>query len=207
MEAGQVAGWTGNQWIMRNCTWHEGILYFSRYHTPQMPISIRDCSFDQVTFTTNGDQFITDTNYSDFDYNAYTNASNLFPVGCAHDKKSVTFNWQTGFAGTYYLPTNPTNSVLINAGDVTADTVGLYHFTTQTNQLKETNSVVDIGYHYVALGTNGFPVDTDGDGIPDYLEDANGNGVVDSGETDWKSASDPGLKVLITRPKNGGIIP
>jgi hypothetical protein len=73
--------------------------------------------------------------------------------------------------------------------------------------VKETNSVVDIGYHYVALNTNGLPLDTDGDGFPDYLEDANGNGVVDSGETDWQSASDLGLKVLITRPRAGGIIP
>jgi hypothetical protein len=204
MEGGQVAGWTSNQWIMRTCTWHEGILTFARYHTPPMPISIRDCSFDQVSIVTNGDFFITDTNYSDFDYNAYTNAANLFPAGCAHDQKSVTFNWQTGPAGAYYLPTN---SVLVNTGDVTADLVGLYHFTTQTNQVKETNSVVDIGYHYVALNTNGIPIDTDGDGIPDYLEDANGNGSVDSGETDWQNASDQGLKVLITRPWNSSIIP
>jgi hypothetical protein len=35
-----------------------------------------------------------------------------------------------------------------------------------------------VGYTY------GLPVDTDGDGLADYLEDANGNGVVDTGETD-----------------------
>jgi hypothetical protein len=45
--------------------------------------------------------------------------------------------------------------------------------------------VVDIGYHYVALNTNGVPLDSNGDGIPDYIEDANGDGVVDSGETPW----------------------
>ena len=28
------------------------------------------------------------------------------------------------------------------------------------------------------------PLDSDGDGIPDYIEDANGNGIVDPGETD-----------------------
>ncbi len=32
--------------------------------------------------------------------------------------------------------------------------------------------------------------DADGDGIPDYLEDANGNGTVNTGESDWKSAGD-----------------
>ena len=61
----------------------------------------------------------------------------------------------------------------------------MYHFTTQTNQVPGTDSVVDIGYHYVATDTNGVPLDTNSDGIPDYLEDANGNGLVDSGEIGW----------------------
>ncbi len=42
--------------------------------------------------------------------------------------------------------------------------------------------MVDIGYHYVALDTNGVPVDTDGDGLADYLEDRNGNGIYDGGD-------------------------
>ena len=42
----------------------------------------------------------------------------------------------------------------------------------------------------MALDNNGNAIETDGDGIPDYLEDPNGNGTVDSGETDWLSASD-----------------
>ena len=49
--------------------------------------------------------------------------------------------------------------------------------------------------------------DTDGDGVPDYLEDRNGNGVVDSGETSWNSATDLGLKVWITEPKPGMNLP
>ena len=57
-----------------------------------------------------------------------------------------------------------------------------------------------------ALG-NGRPWDTDGDGLADYLEDSNGNGAVDSGETDWQSASDLGLKVWITEPKSNSNIP
>jgi Regulator of chromosome condensation (RCC1) repeat/Bacterial TSP3 repeat len=87
----------------------------------------------------------------------------------------------------------PANSALINAGSTTADLVGLYHFTTQTNQMKETNSPVDIGYHYVAVDGNGNPVDTDGDGIPDYIEDANGNGSYDAGDlSNFNSADTDG---------------
>ena len=47
-----------------------------------------------------------------------------------------------------------------------------------------------LGYHYVALGNaNGLPLDSNGDGIPDYLEDSNGNGKydvgIDLGDWDW----------------------
>ena len=35
------------------------------------------------------------------------------------------------------------------------------------------------------------PFDTDGDGLPDYFEDRNGNGAYDSGsgETDWQTSN------------------
>ncbi len=38
------------------------------------------------------------------------------------------------------------------------------------------------------LGPANAPGDTDGDGIPDYLEDRNGNGTKDAGETDFADA-------------------
>jgi hypothetical protein len=114
-----------------------------------------------------------------------------------------TFEYQTGALGRFY---QPTNSRFLNLGSTNANYVRLYHFTCTTNNVKETNSVVDIGFHYVAT-SGGVPIDGDGDGSPDYLEDANGNGSVDSGETDWTSGSDPGLRVLITRPRNGSVLP
>jgi hypothetical protein len=48
---------------------------------------------------------------------------------------------------------------------------------------------------------------TGGTGLPDYLLDLNGNGLVDSGEIDWRSLADPGLSVIITEPKPNSILP
>ena len=53
----------------------------------------------------------------------------------------------------------------------------------------------------MAVDANGNPVDTDGDGEPDYVTDANGNGSTDSGELNWA------LKVFITRPRASSPIP
>ena len=73
--------------------------------------------------------------------------------------------------------------------------------------MKETNSIVDIGYHYVAVDANGIPFDTNTNGIPDYLDDANGNGVIDSGEIAWNIFGDLGLRVQIIRPRTGTTLP
>ena len=72
-----------------------------------------------------------------------------------------------------------------------ASAAGLYHYTTTTDQVKEGTTWVDAGFHYVAVNGQGQPIDTDGDGLPDYFEDRNGNGVYDSsqGETDWNTSN------------------
>ena len=91
--------------------------------------------------------------------------------------------YQSGPLGFYY---QSAASPLIDKGHNTADKTGFYHYTTeQAGQVKEALSLMDIGLHYVALDGNSQPLDTDGDGIPDYVEDANGNGRADSGETSW----------------------
>jgi hypothetical protein len=89
----------------------------------------------------------------------------------------AALDFQPGPLGVFYYPATGTNLALLwNAGSTSAHLLGLYHFTTQTNQVKETNSVVDIGLHYVAADGAGVPQDTDGDGLADYREDTNGNG-------------------------------
>jgi len=201
----EVTGYPGNKFILRNCSLTGYYLNLSMYHTP-IPVSVKDSMVDSTALTISN--YGANTNYSQYNYNAFRSGQPRFPIGGANDVVVTNFDWQSGPLGDYYLPTTGTNLArLINAGSTTADTVGLYHYTTTTNQVKETNSPVDIGYHYLAVDGDGEPIDTDGDDIPDYLEDANGNGAVDSGETDWEDAGDLGLKVWITRPRSGSIIP
>ena len=199
-----AGGQTNTSWTFRNCTHHGGGFSISRYANPT-PVSARDSAFDATAVST-ADQYSSNTNLTDYDYNAFISATtNRTTPNGPHDVIATSgFNWQTSWFGNYYLPTN---SSLINTGWVTADVAGLYHFTTQTNQLIEGSSRVDIAYHYVATDANGNPLDDNGDGIPDYISDPNGNGLVDSGEIGWNIVGDLGLKVIITRPNKNSSIP
>jgi len=182
------------QIFLQNCTMQGGVLYDS--HSGSWPVTVTNCAFDGTTLTM-------DSTATTCDYNAFVISSNRLPVLGAHDVTVTNFNWQSSWLGNYYLPTN---SALIDAGSTTADQLGLYHFTTQTNQIKEANSTVDIGYHYVATDGLGNPLDSDGDGVPDYIEDANGDGIYDTGDPgDWQNPL--GIKVLICRPSIGSPLP
>jgi len=60
-----------------------------------------------------------------------------------------------GPLGRFYYPATGGNSSLtnlFNAGSQNANDVGMFHFTCRADQLKETNSVVDIGFHYPSSG-------------------------------------------------------
>ena len=112
--------------------------------------------------------------YNAYITNAYTTTNiRLTPTNSSDKLFSAPFAYQSGPLGAYY---QLTNSGLANVGTTNATNVTLYHYTVTTNpsgatgwQIKETNSVVDIGYHYVATDQYGNPMDTDGDGLPDYL--------------------------------------
>jgi hypothetical protein len=198
--------------IFRNCTFYGGQLNWTHWESPPYwQVSVRDCSFDRTVFNISAPN----NTWLDDGYNAYLTGAATLPNSVGSDVSVTSFNWQSSWFGNYYLPPN---SPLIDAGGVTADQVGLYHFTTQTNmewnggldryvQIPEANSTVDIGYHYVATDQYGNPLDSNGDGLPDYLEDANGNGSADSGEMAWNAYDDLGLKVVITRPRNGSTLP
>jgi hypothetical protein len=118
-------------------------------------------------------------------HNAFVgmNANNLSPTPGSSDIVLPGFNWQAGPLGNFY---QATNSPFINRGSRSAAAAGLYHYTVLTNQSIEDGATnVALGYHYIAVDGNGNPLDANGDGIPDYLEDANGNGLVDNNEMDW----------------------
>jgi alpha-tubulin suppressor-like RCC1 family protein len=106
-------------------------------------------------------------------FNSWTNFSSYVGTNefvSINDLLTTNYNWESSSfgAGSFYLPTN---SLLINRGSTNAGALGLYWFTTQTNQTIESNSTVDIGYHFVAVDTNGNPLDTDVPGTPNYISE------------------------------------
>ena len=196
-------GSAGNARVTWNCTFFGGEYDIERTSGGSAFVSVRNSSFDGTSISTS-DYYGSNPTYSDYNYNAYTNSTDPFSIGGANDKAGTTFNWQSSWFGNYYLPSD---SPLIEMGSTNANYLGLYHFTTQTSQTPEEDNIVDIGYHYVATDSNGNPLDTNGDGIPDYIEDANGNGLVDAGEIGWNLSNDLGLQVIISQPRNGSTLP
>lgn len=155
--------------------------------------------FDTTVFTEGQSTMVTNG------YNAYLDCTGqLNPSNSTDIFGSNSLVYQTSFYGAFY---QPTNSPLMHRGSTTANLAGLYHFTVSTNQVPETNSVLSIGYHYVAATPNGDPLDNNGDGIPDYIEDALGNGLDNSGEIGWNIPGDIGLTIMISQPQNGSTIP
>jgi hypothetical protein len=153
----------------------------------------RDNVFDYVKVTQNGNGIANSCNgYT-------TNVTQLVPAGVSNVVAN-SFAYYSSTLGRYY---QSTSSPLINAASRDCGPAGLYHYTvkyTQTKEGAEASQRADIGFHYVAC-SSGLPIDTDGDGLADYFEDRNGNGTVDSGETDWQQSENgttgvPGLQVF-----------
>lgn len=130
--------------------------------------------------------------------NAYQTGAGTMP-GAVNSIFITTFDYQTGVQGRWYLPTTGGNlSTLIDNGSGTAANAGLYHYTVRTDHTKDSGTV-DVGLHYVAIDSGG-PTDGDGDGIPDYLEDRDGDGVADSNELSWTSAVNNSGGLIVFTP-------
>jgi len=79
--------------------------------------------------------------------------------------------YEAGALGDYYYPTNLTN--LIYAGSQSAVAAGLNYYTVTANNTFDGTNMVSIGFHYVATDLDGVPLNTDGNGLPDYPQDLN----------------------------------
>jgi trimeric autotransporter adhesin len=155
--------------ILNNLFWH-GTFIFGPNNSNSVAM---DNLFDQPTIPNNSEAY---TNYYG-GYNAFiTNQDRLYPTNSSDVLLTNSLAYETSYFGDYY---QPTNSPLFSAGAMLAANVGLYHYTVLTNQTVEASNTVSIGYHYVACDTNGNPICTSGNGIPDYIADANGNGQGD----------------------------
>ena len=173
---------------MQNCTFYDGL--FVAYRLSWQPLvfwKVENTSFDGTGFymvdDLNGTNSETLINYNAYNTNNLSGLAYSYPYGATtnvmevvgpNDKTISGYNWQNSWFGGFYIPTN---SPLIEAGSTNANLLGLYYFTTQTNQVVEGDATVDIGYHYVATDAMGNPLVTFGDNIPDYLDDPNGNGL------------------------------
>jgi len=173
-----------------NCLFHGGSMIIAEVDDTA-PWTFSNSVFDHHDFQNWGD--VPEPLYEN--YNAFVLSNSPFSTK-AHDLYLTSdIEWVTGPLGRFYLPTD---SSLLNAGSTNANLLGLYHFTTTTNlvnslQAKETNSIVDMSYHYVAVGAGGPPIDSDADSLSDYLEDGNGDGLFGIGDlSDWTSADTDG---------------
>ena len=139
---------------MRNCTLHSGqmLLIGSGYTPGQWSATVRDSAFDSIAFSLLPPYQNGQPNWSPFtlDHNAFSGAHPSYPDPGNTDHSNVTFDWQTGFFGGFYLPSS---STLINAGSRPASDAGLFYYTTQQSQAREDHSLVDIGFHRPADST------------------------------------------------------
>jgi RHS repeat-associated protein len=173
---------TGESYVevtVRNNFFRGGLFYltwFYNYTYPQNPNwYVQNNLFDGTTQTSYGSE---ETRVY-LSHNAFT-AGTANSLGGLYNKTNLTADFQAGPLGEFYYPATGTNlASLINAGSTNANHLGLYHYTTQTNQVTETNSTVDIGHHYVALGPDAaglvalWPLD---DGAGTVATDTSGSG-------------------------------
>ncbi len=160
---------------LRNNLFYGGSLTIYADSGPTNVFLLKDNFFCFAPVYAYSDDGLTFTNYITAGNNAYTTNlillySQLY-VTNASDVVVTNLTFQAGPLGNYY---QPTNSPLLNKGDLAANTLGMYGYTVLTNQIPEGTSTVSIGYHYVALNGSGNPFDANGNGIPDYVENWGG---------------------------------
>jgi hypothetical protein len=177
--------------FFNNLFWQGSIFNQKKAHTWPSCWTFQDNLFDS---TSNGVKTIATDICSN---NAYvtTNFGTL-----AYSVNDIVLDsspaYQSGALGNYYYPAS---LPLIHAGSRSAAAAGLYYYTVTPDNVIEGANTVSIGYHYVAVGTNGLPL-ASSDGIPYYQEYPNGPGTGGIG-------GNSGLQVWITEPMNNSMVP
>jgi RHS repeat-associated protein len=141
---GITEGWPGNAICCENSTFHRGTFYLNPWKY-NVSVDIHNCVFDfqDLRFSTSK---LTSPSIS---YNAfYTNTVRFGGYTNGDWVMTNGYTWLRGPLGDFY---QQTNSPLINRGSTNAASLGLTAYTVQTNQLEEGNTLVDMGYHYLAL--------------------------------------------------------
>ncbi len=128
-----------------NCLFRCGSLALT-YDNPYTTWTIQDNLFDADSLSVSGSYTPSAS------YNGYR--SGLSSLGSTGNRTNLVPDYQVGPLGRFYYPASGSASSLTNlydAGSRTANNAGLYHHTTRLDQDKEGTSIVDIGYHYVAV--------------------------------------------------------
>ena len=130
------------------------------------------------------------TGYVSRSHNGFVAGTTTAFASGATDKVNLTADYlPNGTLGNRYYPTTVSStslSALIGAGSQTHTAAGLTYFTVKTAAFSHENqdtTTVDIGYHYPAQDSSGKLLDSDQDGLADYLEDSNNNGTKQATET------------------------
>jgi hypothetical protein len=152
--------------------------------------TIRDNFFDMVTLSATGS-----APYVACSYNGYFGTT-VPSLSAGNDRAASSLDFQTGPLGGYYYPATNSPSAtglwtLVDTGSRLAADAAHYHYTTRVDQAKEV-SAVDIGFHYVSVDANGIPIDSDADGLADYLEDTDEDGYSLGDLTDWQAYNSVG---------------
>lgn len=150
---------------------------------------MRDNFFDQAVIYQDG-------TWTEEDYNGYVTGFNRLSPNQTTDKVISAAGYLTGKLGIYYYNLTPMGT-LIDADDTRSPaTAGLFQYTVKAiaNSKEGTDSYptkLDLGFHYVGTDSNGNPLDYDGDGIPDYIEDAKGDGDPNGNPKAWQTYNSP----------------
>jgi hypothetical protein len=187
---------------LRNNLFHKGsLLLVARLGTSPWVVRNNFFNVDSIIATGFNASFAPD-------YNGF--CAGLTPFAGANNRPGIDAAFQEGPLGSYYFGSSGSMATLINAGSQSASDAGLAHFTTQSTPFsREGESLVDIGFHYATVDSNGALPDSDGDGILDKDEDVNMNGRRDPGETsdldrdtDLDGDSDPDELRMGTDPRD-----